>query len=137
MNNNLCKLIVAALCAAFVVTANLAAAEPAPATAAPPTARKASTHPYPFRGTVDSLDPAAKTILLDGKKGDRTLHVTAESVLEKDGKPAKLEEIAAGDYAKGLVSRPDGSREIVVKATFGPKPDKRSRGKRDASASVT
>ena len=50
------------------------------------------------------------------------LHVTADSVLERDGKPLKFEEIAPGDYAKGLVTRPDGNREIVVKATFGPKP---------------
>ena len=55
-------------------------------------------------------------------------------MLEKDGKPAKFEEIAPGDYAKGLVTRPDGSREVIVKATFGPKPDKRGRGKREASA---
>lgn len=135
MNNHLCKLIGAAACAAFLLTSHpLTAADPAPAPGSPHAAKKASTHPYPFRGTVDALDSTGKTLQLDGKKNDRTLHVTAESVLEKDGKPAKFEEIAPGDYAKGLVTRPDGSREVIVKATFGPKPDKRGRSKREASA---
>ena len=135
MNNHLSNLIGAAVCAAFLLTSNpLAAADPAADPAAPHAAKKVSTHPYPFRGTVDSLDAAGKTIQLDGKKNDRTIHVTAESVLEKAGKPAKFEEIAPGDYAKGLVTRPDGSREVLVKGTFGPRPEKRPRTKREASA---
>jgi hypothetical protein len=125
MNNQLFKLIGAAACAAILSTATLAAAESAPGTGTSQTQRKASSHAYPFRGTVDSVDATAKTITLDGKKSERVLHVTDDSLLEKDGKPAKLDEIASGDYAKGLLSKQDGSREILVKATFGPKPDKK------------
>ena len=126
MNNQLFKLIGAAACAAFLSTATLAAAESAPGTGTSQTQRKASSHAYPFRGTVDSVDASAKTITLDGKKSERVLHITDDTVLEKDGKPAKLEEVASGDYARGLVSKPDGAREILVKATFGPKPDKKA-----------
>jgi hypothetical protein len=126
MNNQLFKLIGAAACAAILSTATLAAAESTPGTGTSQTQRKASSHAYPFRGTVDSVDATAKTITLDGKKSERVLHVTDDTVLEKDGKPAKIDEIASGDYARGLLSKPDGGREILVKATFGPKPDKKA-----------
>lgn len=126
MNNQLFKLIGAAACAAILSTATLAAAESTPGTGTTQTQRKASSHAYPFRGTVDSVDATAKTITLDGKKSERILHVTDDTVLEKDGKPAKIDEIASGDYARGLLSKPDGGREILVKATFGPKPDKKA-----------
>jgi hypothetical protein len=126
MNNQLFKLIGAAACAAILSTATLAAAESAPGTGTSQTQRKASSHAYPFRGTVDSVDATAKTITLDGKKSERVLHVTDDTVLEKDGKPAKIDEIASGDYARGLLSKQEGAREILVKATFGPKPDKKT-----------
>ncbi len=126
MNNQLFKLIGAAACAAILSTATLAAAESAPGTGTSQTQRKASSHAYPFRGTVDSVDASAKTITLDGKKSERVLHVTDDTVLEKDGKPAKIDEIASGDYARGLLSKQEGAREILVKATFGPKPDKKT-----------
>ncbi len=140
-NYNLSQPIVAAI-AACLLAAQLAAVRshaaeaasgPAPAVAAAsiPAPHKPSTHPYPFRGTVDAIDAADHTLQLGGKKSDRTVHVTSESILERDGKPLKFEEIARGDYAHGLVSRPDGSREVVVKAVFGAKPDKKSR-RRDA-----
>jgi hypothetical protein len=129
MNKQWIKIIAAAVCAACVTSTHLAAADPAPAPGQ--SARKPSGHSYPFRGTVESIDVTAKTIHLDGKKAERVLQVTDQTTLEKDGKPAKLEEIAAGDYAKGLVSKPDGNREILVKGTFGPKPP-RNGGKKTA-----
>jgi hypothetical protein len=125
MNNSLFKLIGAAACAAILITSTLCAADSAPSPGTTQSPKKTSSHSYPFRGTVDSVDSSAKTITLDGKKSERVLHVTDDSLLEKDGKPAKLDEIASGDYAKGLLSKQDGSREILVKATFGPKPDKK------------
>lgn len=134
MNNQLFKLIGAAACAAILSTATLAAAESTPGTGTYQTQRKASSHAYPFRGTVDSVDATAKTITLDGKKSERVLHVTDDTVLEKDGKPAKIDEIASGDYARGLLSKPDGAREILVKATFGPKPDKKADKKTTAKS---
>lgn len=134
MNNLLFKLIGAAACAAILTTSTLTAAEASPGTSGSQTQRKASSHSYPFRGTVDSIDTAAKTIILDGKKSERVLHVTADSLLEKDGKPARLEEVTSGDYARGLVTKPDGTREILVKATFGPKPDKKTERKAAAGA---
>lgn len=129
MKNRWINLLVAAVCAAQVTTTTTLAVEADAPKAASSAARKPSGSTYPFRGTVEAINPGARTITLEGKKSERVLHVTPESTLEKDGKPAKLEEVAPGDYAKGLLTRPDGSREIVVKATLGPKPDRKARQK--------
>lgn len=133
MKHPLFRLIGAAASAAILITSTLSAADPAPAPGTSQATKKGSSHAYPFRGTVDAVSTSAMTITLDGKKTERVLHVTTESVLEKDGKPAKIEEIASGDYARGLLSKPDGSREILVKATFGPKPDKKGEKKATAT----
>ncbi len=128
---NLSKMLGAAVVAGLLATQVLAVRAHAAGAAEPgtpaPAARKATAHPYPFRGTIDAVDAAGRTLQLGGKKGDRTLHITGESVLERDGKPLKFEEILRGDYAKGLVTRPDGSREIVVKASFGGRPGGKTR----------
>jgi hypothetical protein len=121
-------MLAAAVCAAHVTTATLAADTDAPKAPAA-AAKKASGSTYPFRGTVEAVNATARTITLEGKKSERVLHVTAETTLEKDGKPAKLEEVAPGDYAKGLLTKPDGNRELVVKATLGPKPDRKPKQK--------
>lgn len=121
-------MLAAAVCAAHFTTATLAADTDAPKAPAA-AAKKASGSTYPFRGTVESVNATARTITLEGKKSERVLHVTAETTLEKDGKPAKLEEVAPGDYAKGLLTKPDGNRELVVKATLGPKPDRKPKQK--------
>lgn len=121
-------MLAAAFCAAHLTTATLAADTDAPK-ASGAAAKKASGSTYPFRGTVEAVNATARTITLEGKKAERVLHVTAESTLEKDGKPAKLEEVAPGDYAKGLLTKPDGTRELVVKATLGPKPDRKPKQK--------
>jgi hypothetical protein len=128
MKNKWINLLVAAICAAQVTTATLAADADAPKAPAA-AAKKPSGSTYPFRGTVESVSVSARTITLEGKKAERVLHVTNESTFEKDGKPAKLEEVAPGDYAKGLLTRPEGNREVVVKATLGPKPDRKGRQK--------
>lgn len=121
-------MLAAAVCAAHFTTATLAADTDAPKAPAA-AAKKASGSTYPFRGTVEAVNATARTITLEGKKSERVLHVTAETTLEKDGKPAKLEEVTPGDYAKGLLTKPDGNRELVVKATLGPKPDRKPKQK--------
>jgi hypothetical protein len=121
--NNLFKLIGAAALAAILINPTLLAADPGSPPASTQRSTKASARPYPFRGVVDSIDAQAGTLSLDGKKSNRVLEVNSETVLEKDGKPARLDEVQPGDYARGLVSRMEGGREVMVKATFGPKPD--------------
>lgn len=127
MKNNLIHLIGAALCAAFALNANLQAADSAgsPPAAAPAKETKIARQ-YPFRGTVGSVNAEAGTITLDGRKNDRMIKVGPDSVLEKDGQPVKLAEVAKGHYLKGLLLKDADGKEVVVKATVGPKPSKES-----------
>ncbi len=80
---------------------------------------------YPFHGTVASVDKKAMSVTLEGKEHSRVLGLNAESHLEKGGKPATLADLAAGDYLHGTVEKKD-KLEVIVKATAGPKPEKKA-----------
>lgn len=78
-----------------------------------PNARK-----YPFRGMVHSVDAAQNRILLKGRKENRVLRLTADTVLERGGKVVNLDEIQEGDQAKGTLVKDVRGEEILVKGTF-------------------
>ncbi len=80
---------------------------------------------YPFHGTVASVDKKALTITLAGKEKPRVITVGSKTLIEKDGKPATFSQVAVGDYAKGRLEK-DGEKEVLVKATFGPAPEKKA-----------
>lgn len=81
---------------------------------------------YPFRGTVGTADPAARTVLLAGKKNSRLLHVDAGTRLSRDGKDITVADLQTGDYLKGLVTKL-GDQETLVKASVGEKPEPQPR----------
>ncbi len=54
----------------------------------------------PFNGKVKAVDKTAKTITLEGEKA-QTFHVTAETKINKEGKPATLNDVAAGEQVGG------------------------------------
>ena len=70
---------------------------------------------------------------LSGKEHPRVLHIASSSLLDKAGKPATLGDVAAGDYAHGRVEKRDGN-EFIVKASFGPKPEKKATDAKPADA---
>jgi len=74
---------------------------------------------FPFRGQVGSVDAAARTVTLAGKKRDRVLHVTDQTRIERDGKAASLADIRPGDQARGSLMKDAEGREVLIKATFG------------------
>jgi hypothetical protein len=68
----------------------------------------------PFHGHVASLNKAAMTITMEGKK-QRVFHVTADTKINKDKKPATLNNLMAGDYVGGYArERADGKLELVT-----------------------
>ena len=101
MNNSLFKLIGAAACAAILITSTLCAADSAPSPGTTQSPKKTSSHSYPFRGTVDSVDSSAKTITLDGKPTDKQTPATFE--LEVDS--VHEVRLAKADY-KDMVKAP-------------------------------
>ena len=61
---------------------------------------KAATKGLPIKGTVASVDKVAKTVTLEGPK-KHLLHVTSQTKITKDGKPAIFDDIAAGEKITG------------------------------------
>ena len=83
--------------------------------------------PYPFHGTVVSVDKKAMTFTVEGKDKPRVIGLGSRSILEKDGKPATLSLVAAGDHVQGRVEK-SGEDEVVVKAVVGAKPAAKAGG---------
>lgn len=116
MNRSLFTL--AALAAVLFLTPPHAGA--GPDTEAPPEAPRKSSTPagIPFRGQVGSVDPAAMTVTLAGKKRDRVLHITGQTRIERDGRTAVIGDIRPGDQARGSLAKDAEGREVLLKATF-------------------
>lgn len=142
MNNIIKNLIRSAAVAALITgTATFAfAAETAvgSATTTVPTAASPAENArsYPFRGTVGTTDPAARTVSLAGKNASRLVHLDASSKLSRDGKDIALADIHTGDYLKGLVLKSEG-QETVIKASVGEKPEAKPRGSKSPRAKST
>lgn len=76
---------------------------------------------YPFYGTLDSVDAAEKVITLRGKKKNRTIRLTAETRIQKNGAEAKLTDAAAGERVSGSVRKNADGLEEAVSVRFGEK----------------
>src|SRR5439155_22958378 len=55
----------------------------------------------PFRGKVSAVDKTTKVITLEGKEKSRSFQVTSETKITKDGKPAVLDDVTAGESVGG------------------------------------
>lgn len=105
--------------------------KPPAASSSDSTARK-SARSVPFRGKVAALDPQKMTFTLSGPK-QRVFHLTSDTKIEKDGKTVTFSDVALGDEARGLYQSDDGQL-VVIKASFGPKPETSGSAKTDAAS---
>jgi hypothetical protein len=72
----------------------------------------------PFHGKLAAVDQTAKTITV----GKRTFLITSESHINKEGKPATLQDGVVGEEVSGYVKPNDAGKLIATKVNFGPKP---------------
>ena len=75
--------------------------------------------PIPFNGKLTAVDNSAKTITV----GERVFHVTAETKVMKEDKPATLEDGKVGEQVRGSYKSAEGKLE-AVSIFFGPKASK-------------
>lgn len=78
---------------------------------------------YPFRGTVGSVDPAAMTLVLEGRQSRRVVQLTPRTRIEKDGAPATVEAVKTGDAVGGTLRKTAEGKEEALLVRVGPKPE--------------
>lgn len=119
------KLIAIALIAAFgaFTTLTVSAQDKKPAdkkeTPADKDKKETAARPIPFRGKIDSVDKAAKTI----KVGERVFHVGEKTRLMSKGKPATLDDAKVGEEVGGQYREGEGGKLELVMIRIGPRPD--------------
>ena len=110
------KFLIPILVAVFAATVTLPtfAADEKPADKKETPARA-----IPFRGKIASVDKQAKTV----KIGERTFHITADSKINKAGKPATLDDATVGEEVGGQYREGADKKLNVVSLRIGPRPD--------------
>lgn len=84
------------------------AAPPASPAEAPAAAEKAAatgTAKLPYHGTINSVDPVAKSFTLKGREKDRVFGVTETTKILRDGVAVELSTLSPGDEVRGQVSK--------------------------------
>jgi hypothetical protein len=92
-------------------------AKPADKKEAP--AKEAAPRALPFRGKIGAVDKTAKTI----KVGERTFQVTADTKINKAGKPATLDDATVGEEIGGSYREGTDKKLNLVSLRIGARPD--------------
>jgi hypothetical protein len=95
------------------------AAEKEKAAGATATAETGSK-PIPYVGKVSAVDATAKTLTLKGKDKDRVLNITDSTKITKDGAPADLSAVTAGEEVRGQATK-NGDKWDATSVMIGPK----------------
>ena len=83
----------------------------------------------PFRGKVGAVDKTAKTITLAGKEKGRTFQITSGTKITKDGKPAVLDDVTAGESVGGRAKENAAGKWEILTLNIG-KPEKAPHGQK-------
>jgi len=133
------SLFAAALVAApAAVLAQDAASTNAPAapeqkTEAPPVKHKKHDHSV-FNGKLSTIDAAAMTFTV----GKQTFEVTSETKITKDGKPATLADVTAGEMAGGSYKKGADGKLTATTVHFSSKSEgEKKHKKKDSSGGLT
>jgi len=71
----------------------------------------------PFRGKVDAVDKAAKTV----KVGTRVFLVNADTKIQKDNKAGTLDDIAVGEPIRGAYRQAEDGKMTAISLSLGAK----------------
>ncbi len=95
--------------AALVAVPSMSQAQDS-STNAPAAAKKIS-----FHGKAAAVDAAAMTVTV----GTNVIHITSETKIAKEGKPAMLSEIKEGDTVSGSYQKEENGKDDAVKLNDG------------------
>lgn len=130
-------LLFATVCSLLIVgvTANVTAQEKkAEATQKKEGGEKKKRDTYPFNGKLKSIDKVGMTLTLEGKEKERVIHITSSTKFTKAGKPATMDDGAAGEPIGGLVKKTADGKEEAVSVRYGAAEGKgKAKGKADKS----
>jgi hypothetical protein len=82
----------------------------------------------PFHGRLANLDKAAKTITV----GKRTFHITPETKILRNDKPATLEDAVVGEEVSGYMKPDEAGKMFATKLNLGPKAGAQASAKKSA-----
>ena len=116
---NLTKLFLASIVAGALTLAVAGSAQSTNKAAAERKASTAEKKPgaHPFHGKLTSIDKSAKTITV----GKTNYHVSSETKMKKDGKPATLEDGVIDEGVTGYVKPNEEGKMVASSVNFGGK----------------
>ncbi|MBI3879430.1 MAG: hypothetical protein HY301_05125 [Verrucomicrobia bacterium] len=97
--------------------------------AVPAAEKEGKAKSVPYTGKVSAVDKVAKTVTLATKEKSRTYQVTAETKINKAGKPATLDDAVVGEEASAYGHEADG-KYVAQSLRLGPKTDAPAKGKK-------
>ncbi len=81
---------------------------------------------FPYYGAIGKLDAKAMTFTIAGKNSTRTFHLTAQSKITRDKKPARLSDFKAGDQVSGSCKKAEDKGEgHYAVMSMNPRPAKK------------
>ena len=110
--------IVVILAIALWCPANFAAEKPAKTPSVP---QQSKTKFRPFYGKVKTYDKAAASVILQGPKA-QTFAIITETKINKDGKPATVDALVAGETIGGRAREGADGRWEALTLNVGKKP---------------
>lgn len=108
------KLVITLLVTAFAAASSLSVAA---ADAKPANKKEATAKSIPFGGKIIALDKQAKTVTV----GKRVFHVTSETKITKNEKPATLDDATVGEEIGGAYKQDAEKKMNLVSLRIGPK----------------
>lgn len=118
---------IALLLAAVVATGSLSSFA-ADTTTNAPVVKKHAHSLLPFNGKATAVDAGAMTVTV----GSLVLNVTSETKIMKDGKPATLADIKAGETIGGSYKKDEAGKLTAALIRAGEKADKKKKVPTDA-----
>jgi hypothetical protein len=88
-------------------------------------AAKSKKHGVPFHGKLAAVDAQAMTLTV----GTMLIHVTADTKITKDGKPATLADGVVGEPVGGAYLKTDDGQLNATVVHIGAKPEDKSKDK--------